>query len=336
MLENFMKGRFLSPNETSGGNQEKIIDTVEIIPFGEGRENAQKVIEIWLSELPENSSIKDAAIILVEMYGKTKEAGSGTFLGISEAEKFLVKHPNKKILLCSMMPLNLIRENKPEIDRLLLKNNIRYTDLLDIYPGEDVNKIGNIFNESIGNVDEVDNKEIIEISKRNISQKVSTVLHRFENYGDPYNPDEKNRSKVTEGLDIAREEFPSMKEKSDKELLDFLFETRKNLEREEVMKGEEIHGVFCDIEGTLIVNGEINKEILEKLNLYEKEGKMITLWTDGDKDELQKILDGNNIKYPLQSKFDYAGAVAEIVIDDSDENTFNARTKIYAKEFIQV
>lgn len=331
-----MRGRFLSPNETSSGNQEKVIDTVEIIPFGAGRENAQKVVEMWISELPENSSIRDAGIILVEMYGKTKEAGSGTFLGISEAEKFLVKHPNKKILLCSMMPLDLIRKNKPEIDRLLLKTNIRYTDLLDILPGEDINKIGNIFNESTENVDEVDNKEIIEISKRNISQKVSTILHRFENYGDPYNPDEKNSSKVTEGLGIARGEFPSMKEKTDKELLDFLFETRKNMEREEIMKGESIQGVFCDIEGTLIINGEINKEILEKLNLYEKEGKMITLWTDGDKNELQKILDENSIKYLLQSKFDYAGAVAEIVIDDSDENTFNARTKIYAKEFIQV
>ena len=102
------------------------------------------------------------------------------------------------------------------------------------------------------------------------------------------------------------------------------------------MKGQNIEGVFCDIEGTLFNGEELNQDTLNKLKEFESQGKNITLWTDGETTKLQELLNKNSITYPLKSKIDHAGASAEIVIDNDDENTFSAKTKIFAKKFIKV
>jgi len=132
----------------------------------------------------------------------------------------------------------------------------------------------------------------------------------------------------------AKEFFPALVDKSDKEIINFLQNIRQNVP--EVMKGQNIEDVFCDIEGTLFNGEELNNATLEKLKELEVQGKTITLWTDGDIGSLQKLLDKAGIKYPLKSKIDHAGASAEIVIDNDDQNTFSAKTRIFAKKFIKV
>ena len=42
------------------------------------------------------------------------------------------------------------------------------------------------------------------------------------------------------------------------------------------------------------------------------------------------------LTYKLHAKRDYAGAIVETAIDDMDENSFTALTKIYAEKFIRV
>jgi hypothetical protein len=85
-----------------------------------------------------------------------------------------------------------------------------------------------------------------------------------------------------------------------------------------------------------MVNGELNNNVLNKLKEYEAQGKQITIWTDGDLEELTQKLRSLGVQYPIKSKFDFGGANAEIVIDNDDQNTFFAKTRIFPKEFIKV
>lgn len=102
------------------------------------------------------------------------------------------------------------------------------------------------------------------------------------------------------------------------------------------MKGGKIFGLFCDIQGTLLVENKINKKVLSVLKKYERDGKKITIWTDGNPITYEKILYSMGVMYPVKSKFDYSGGVVEIAIDDMDQYTFSAITKITAEYFIKV
>lgn len=96
-----------------------------------------------------------------------------------------------------------------------------------------------------------------------------------------------------------------------------------------------IPGVFCDVDDTLIVNNAINQKILEKLQKYA-EAKAITLWTGGDLQEAEKVLDNLGItEYPLLSKYDFEGYQVEIAIDDLPQSEFEEKYKIKAEVYIQ-
>ena len=155
---------------------------------------------------------------------------------------------------------------------------------------------------------------------------------------DSYNPQGQNeQERCANAIQETREFFPSMVGKSDKEVLDFLFSMKDEAnKRELVMEGKTISGVYCDIEGTLLIKDEVNSKVLDILKDYESQGKTITLWTDGDIVELQKVLQEKGVSYSLKSKRDFAGAIAEIVIDNDDKNTFASKTRIFPQEFIYV
>jgi hypothetical protein len=148
---------------------------------------------------------------------------------------------------------------------------------------------------------------------------------------DLYKVDESRLQSVVSNTQMY---FPSLKESTNQEVIQFLFDQRENIPL--VMEGQSIEGVYCDIEGTLFDNGVLKPETLDLLKKYESQGKQINLWTNGNVVELQQHLDREGINYPLNSKLDYAGASAEIVIDNDDENTFLTKTKITAKEFIHI
>jgi hypothetical protein len=137
-----------------------------------------------------------------------------------------------------------------------------------------------------------------------------------------------------DSFEKARVLFPSLKDESDEKIYNFLVELKN--QAPEVMKGEEIQGVYCDMEGTLFDGKVLKQTTLDKLKQYEKEGKVVMLWTNGNIQELQKLLDKNNITYPLKSKGEFRGATAEIVMDNDDQNTFFVTNKINARKFVKV
>src|SRR3989344_4376519 len=103
----------------------------------------------------------------------------------------------------------------------------------------------------------------------------------------------------------------------------------------ELAKGEILPGVFCGIEGTLFIKGEIKPAILEKLNECSKD-RAVTLWTGGNVDNPRTRLAYNRIYYPLVSKYDFYDCKVETVIDDLTPEEFFKEYRIVASEYIQV
>jgi len=101
------------------------------------------------------------------------------------------------------------------------------------------------------------------------------------------------------------------------------------------MKNQIIEGVFCDIQGTLLdYEDKINIEVLEILKRYEKEGKIINLWTGGEIEEYQEKIWKLGIKYPILSKYNFKDSIVEIAIDDMPKRNFQKKYGIKAKKFV--
>ena len=135
------------------------------------------------------------------------------------------------------------------------------------------------------------------------------------------------------GFKKARKVFSMLSDRDDAYVLKFL--NRASAARLEIRTGEDLTGIFCDIEGTLFTKGVLNEAILKFLHDYAAEGKEITLWTDGSISVIRPLLDANKIMYKIYAKRDFAGAIVEMAVDDMDEHSFSAVTKIYARKFIR-
>lgn len=120
-------------------------------------------------------------------------------------------------------------------------------------------------------------------------------------------------------------------QKAIEDLRDFVF-TEETGKAEDQMR----EGVFCDIEGTLLVQDRINPKVLTQLKEYEKQGKPIHLWTGGNVEEYEKKLLSKDIDYNLFSKNDFHGCDVEIIIDDLSQERFVEMYNITARKFIQV
>mgnify|MGYP001577192225 CR=1 FL=1 len=105
----------------------------------------------------------------------------------------------------------------------------------------------------------------------------------------------------------------------------------------EVVGDKMIPGVFCDVEGTLILNdrSKVNSDILSTLE--QMKDKPVTLWTGGDVKEVEKVLIGLKIRdFPVVGKNVFKGCEVEIVYDDLDEKEFQKQYGIKAKKYIRV
>jgi len=123
--------------------------------------------------------------------------------------------------------------------------------------------------------------------------------------------------------------------------------------------------VFCDIDGTLVLDWHINAKTTEKLKLYHEEWKHIQLWTAGNIYNKKKLL--NNLltefealwlsledlaqmwivdQYRLKStwkicrdivnKYDYEWLQPEVVIDDRNYEKFVYILDIVPRNFVNV
>lgn len=100
----------------------------------------------------------------------------------------------------------------------------------------------------------------------------------------------------------------------------------------------DLDGVYCDVDGTLLRHdGSFNEEVWNIVLKYEAEGKPVSIWTGGDvEDAIRRLASTPAAGYPVLSKIDFAGAKAEIIIDNEFEHTLEVEMGITAETFIQI
>lgn len=240
--------------------------------------------------------------------------------GVDIALEILHTDPNATIIMYSFLPFDKVHDKKPNIDIALRHDNVYW--FRTPMSAEDLANIKNC-KKTVGTYTMNDE----------VRKQIGSIMHTFshiKNWGDPNNYE---RSEIQKGIAETKKFFPSLKDETDENVIAFI--KKVSADRPELMKGLKINGVYCDVEGTVLIDGKPNDKVLQKLSEYAAENKQITLWTDGDVQKLQAKLRKLKVNYPVASKFDFAGAIAEIVIDDQDEYTFTANTKISAEKFIQ-
>lgn len=99
--------------------------------------------------------------------------------------------------------------------------------------------------------------------------------------------------------------------------------------------GRYLDGVFCDVEGALVQNGQVNQELKAELETKSQE-KPITIWTDGDIKELSPVLRQAGIIWKIVPKCEFAGARVTEAYDDLSPEEFKGKTNIEVLDYHQV
>lgn len=171
--------------------------------------------------------------------------------------------------------------------------------------------------------------------------QIWSIKHDLGHIKDPYNPvNEYEKWELQKARITTQELFPWLN--TLEKMLDFIVHIK--LDIPELMKWQRIEWVYCDIDGTLIDyvgihswkegTQQLRTRVVELLKKYESEWKEIILWTWWDVQQKEAYLRSLWIRRPVKSKYDYAWATAEIVVDDTDQNAFIAQSKIYPETYI--
>ena len=300
----------------------------ESITFNIGAKEGDPGTE-WINKLREEigafenaEDFRDMHIICIE--NKSDNHKLQDFYGVTLALNVLREKAKAKILLYHVNPLSYITHQKPEIGLVLKHDNVFILEAPFT-----MEMLQNVFTSP---------KPVIETSYAitdEMGKYLSRLFHDLKYVkGWDESPVPAEDGRFVKIMQLAKSYFPTLKEKSDAEIVTFLKETK--VDRPLVMKGRYLEGVYCDVEGTLLVDGKLNEKVVKALSYYWSEKKKITIWTDGDVDDIFTKLRMLGVPHSIVSKHDYAGATAEIVIDDMDEFSFAATTKIAAGEFIRV
>jgi len=281
---------------------------------------------------------KDLEICFVLL--ETEEHGGNRqeFAGREIVKRLLREGESRRIVMLSVIPLNYLRKLSyvgEDLDFLLSHEEVGFFDIAEFtfHPEESLAKLRSM--KDFSHIGSVKSDVAVALSKKEVARCLGEIRHVIQWMEDPQNPkDDEERRRVALALSKAREYFPSLLSSDDESVLEFI--RTKEADIPLVREGEDLAGVFCDIDGTLLVNGKPNTEVLEMLKGYEAKGKAIILWTLGNISETKAVLFENGISYPLQNKLDFAGAVVEIAIDDEDRNSFFLKTRVHARQFIRV
>lgn len=298
----------------------------------EQTEYLKKEISEVIEKSPNAEDFREATFIFAESSRDSKSLQS--IYGVELALDILRKNPKAKVILMSTFEIKTLRHLNDKIDLVMKYDNSRFfCHLRD--KEEFAKELQILFQEP------KPERHISEFDVSKVAQNsLSHILHDLnyvENWQQPAKIGEQKLDRFKECMQKAKNYFPGLCDCSDEEVVDFLITAKKSMtERKKVMSGEKISGVYCDVEGTLLCDGKLNSEVVQLLEKYAKQGKNITVWTDGNPKEIQEQLEALGAYYKVESKRDFAGALAEIVIDDMEEFAFSALTKISAKKFIRV
>lgn len=168
-------------------------------------------------------------------------------------------------------------------------------------------------------------------------KRIWRFRHQLQRKNNPY---DMNEDEKIERLMKVQKFFPWLE--TFEKAMDYILHV--DLDLPEVMKWQKIEWVYVDVDGTLIeyvgINSgkewtqQLRKEVVELLKKYEAEWKEIIIWTGWDVELKKKHLRSLWITRPIVSKYDYAGVTAEIVVDDTDQNSFITQSKIYPETYI--
>ena len=229
--------------------------------------------------------------------------------GIKKSLKIAEKEPESKIFLYGVERKTNLFFNS-EFLRLMAKyyGNVRYVHL-----PFDIQRMNTIFDEPA-----FENKALVLLSDSKYEKDMLSHLRHDIIY------------REKEIIEEARKELGWIG--SDKEIKEKImsYEPKKIL-----FQNEFLNGVFCDIEGTLLKDKKIDKNIVKILKDYEK-SKPVTLWTGSDPVNFASDVGHANLEYPILDKNFFAGCEAEIVIDDMDEKEFIGQYKIKPDKYIRI
>lgn len=230
----------------------------------------------------------------------------------------------------------------------LYKNHIDDINLLFSYPTVQFIRLP-FSPEEVQNIQfqtemyETIDKEKIRLEHARTMRNLGTIRHIYQgkSLDSLYHPQtEQEKDFVKHLMERIQEYFPWL-DTVDK-ALDYI--THITIDIPEVMTGQKISGVYADIDGTILEyvpiwspkewQQKLRKDTVDLLKKYESEGKPITLWTGGDVKQKEAYLRSLGITWPVVSKYDYAGATAEIVVDDTDRGAFILQSKILPKTYI--
>lgn len=101
------------------------------------------------------------------------------------------------------------------------------------------------------------------------------------------------------------------------------------------LAGEEFADLCVDVEDTLVQDGVINAELVERMKVASKE-RPITIWTGGDMKQIEKLLRDAGISFKLASKHWLRGAKVAKAIDNMPQAEFLETYGIEAGEYEQI
>ena len=95
--------------------------------------------------------------------------------------------------------------------------------------------------------------------------------------------------------------------------------------------------IFVDVEGTLLVNGELRKDIVTSVKSFAlNEKRPVTIWTGGDVKSLAQKLRQFGISWKITSKYLFKGATVDMTYDDMTKDQLFASYGINTENHVKV
>lgn len=275
---------------------------------------------------------------------RADEAGWEDMSGLRIANETLEKNPDAKIILCSLIPIDVFKKviegtkSEAYLNSLLQGKNVR------IIQSSGGNSMSNeeVLAQFDGMYKDADTsatsegtkafKKLSALESETAFQKVlegevSHFLHdagyrleRNELKDLPYEdhleyffkqPQERKSDKriafENKLIGLLQFQHSSYKNVSRERNLGGILDTYKYIKQQVLPEGTRFEGVFVDRDGCLYDNTkkEFNQAVIKLMKEYEAQGKEVGIWTLGNIEIKQKLLDEAGLSYKVKSKIDY-------------------------------
>ena len=330
-------------------NNNEVIESMQFT-FDNWTETFISKLKKEISEV-EHSKLKNSRIILCEIKPTLHDQRSD-FKGIALAYEEYLKNSHDPIILtsfCSIEQLTKHASEEAKLTFLLSKPNVRFIRLP--FYGYDLPKLFT----DIDNENEISTETAFQkILENEINHFLHDAKYRVETDGSKsieyddrlayfFNQPEDIKSEKRIAFEnkliwLLQLQHPSFKTFPRKNNLQWIVDTYKYARMQMLPEWTKFEGVFVDRDGCIYsnTNKAFNQDVIDLVKKYEQEGKQIRLWTQGNIELKQKLLDEAGLPYIVESKTDYKGWTVEISIDNDSQETLYGKAKIKSNHHIQV